>query len=107
MREQNEISDWFSKHGSIPELIALEPLSDLDYLTYQSFELSRLLDDGDSCYTEVYIRQVEYNYDAKDHCFNCGYFEPNEYHPSRYGFCPKIGDEMNPTSRSCHLNIIL
>lgn len=109
----NEIEEWLSKHGSIPELQILEPISEEVYEAFQAFEFNRMqhnqhqyLDPDFDIFTQC-LRVPEYNYDAKDHCNNCGYFEPNEYSEYRYGFCVKLGEDMNPNTRSCHLNIIL
>jgi hypothetical protein len=108
-----EIEEWFKKHGSIPELQILEPISEEDCDAYQAFELSNIQHnqhqylDSDFDIFSQYVRVPEYNYDAKDHCYNCGYFEPNEYNENRYGYCIKLGEDMNPHTRSCHLNIVL
>jgi hypothetical protein len=108
-----EIEEWFKKHGSIPELQVLELISDDDRDTYQVFELNRTqhnqhqyLDPEFDIFSQC-LRVPEYDYDAKDHCHNCGYFEPDEYNVERSGYCVKLGENTNPRNRSCHLCIIL
>lgn len=108
--EFKEIQEWFSKIGSIPELEYLPLLSEVDFNAYQQFEIGRLFEDivdYDLTTSLAIFRDPEYDYDAKDHCYNCGYFEPNEYNKNRYGYCTKFGSDTNPHTRSCHLNIIL
>lgn len=105
-----EIQEWFLNNGSIPEFEYLPLLSEVDFNAYQQFEIRRLFEDivdYDLTIPLAIFRDPEYNYDAKDHCYNCGYFEPNEYNENRYGYCVKLGVDMNPRARSCHLTIIL
>jgi hypothetical protein len=112
----NEITEWFKKHGSIEELNILGPLDSEDFLTYQSFEYSKSdsinalnssIENELELTPNYFIREKEYDYDSKDKCGNCGYFEPNDYSINRYGYCTKFGEDTNPKTTSCDVRIII
>lgn len=108
--ESKEIQEWFSNIGPIAELEYLPLLSEVDFNAYQQFEMRRLFEDivdYDLTSPLAIFRDPEYAYDSKDHCYCCGYFEPNEYNKNRYGYCTKFGSDTNPKNVSCDVMILL
>ena len=106
---ESEITQWLADNNKLLGLEVIELISEKDLEIYQQFEIRRLFQDiidYDLTSIEVY-RDPEYAYDAKDHCYCCGYFEKNEFHPARYGYCSKFGTELNPRTVSCDVMIIL
>lgn len=95
--------EWFSNIGSIPELAELKLLDSEEEELYLSFELNRLdsidygkLDDNFDPLLS-FIRQTEYEYNNRNRCGSCGYFEQNEYNSQLTGYCSKLGIELEPT----------
>ena len=117
MKDVDYVMEWLSKHGSIPELEFIPNLTERDIIIYQSYEINRYnmsrdgikdnIEDELKLTENYFIRVEEYDYDSKDKCLNCGYFEKNEYSNYLIGYCSKFGEDINPITISCDIRIFI